>query len=229
MSKKNIVSLKNDFKWYERYDLENIIEKFGILEGIPTNEYFLINYEYWTGNQYVDLLFLRNDGKVIPCEIKIGSKSKDAHGQLIRYMSSLAKEKINKQWVNDTLESYLKKIAKRIKKKDNSEKIKDLLITGLPIVTIRENFKDFILNNKDKIKSYNFLHKSGLIIDEDFTPQLENAVNYLNNRCKFSIKLFKITTFVQDGFNINEEKDYLYKLEIDKYDGKKYEKTNNSK
>jgi len=225
MSKK--VSLKYDFKWHERYELENMIEKFGFWSEFPTHEYLLIDYEHWIDHQFVDLLYLRNDGKVIPCEIKIGGNSKDAHGQLIRYMASLEKEKINKQWVNDTLNSYLKKIAKRIKKKDNSEKIKDLLIRDLTILTIRDNFKKFI--SKNNIKSYNFLHKNGLIFDEDFKPQLINAVNYLNNQCEFCIKLFKITTFVQDCFNKDEEKDYFYKLVIDEYDGKKNENPNNSK
>ena len=33
--------------------------------------------------------YLRQDGAIIPCELKIGGNSKDSHGQLIRYIAAL--------------------------------------------------------------------------------------------------------------------------------------------
>lgn len=222
-SMSKIVNLKKDFKWHERYDLENIIEKFEVWGEFPTNDYLLLDYENRIGeiNQRADLIYLRNDGKVIPCELKIGGDSKDTHGQLIRYMASLAEEKINKQWVDDIFNSYLKKIAKRnLKSKKNNYAIENELKTNLVIKFRKDNFKEFIQKNDITSFSFDFLNKSGLIFDEDFTPQLTSAINYLNNYCGFSIKLFKITTYVQDDFDINFDdinKDLFYKITIDEY------------
>ena len=57
----------------------------------PEKGYRLVGVEFKAGDeeQRVDILYIRDDGALLPCELKIGGTSRDTHGQLIRYIADL--------------------------------------------------------------------------------------------------------------------------------------------
>lgn len=85
------ISLKHDLKWGESRHLQDVLIKADFWAGFPEEGLRLITAETKPGGgrQRVDLLFLRDDGGVIPCELKLGGRGLDTHGQLIRYIADL--------------------------------------------------------------------------------------------------------------------------------------------
>ena len=143
--------------------------------------------------QRVDLLYLRDDGGLFPCELKIGGESKDTHGQLIRYMADIAFQTVNIP--------YIRKLRATIEKWD----------TGLGVS--KEKFEGFLESNRIDDKFLRLLPKTGLIIDEGFPSQLLKAVRFLNADCGFSIRLIELQTFVDENWDASQD-DYLARIDF---------------
>ena len=79
------IGLKKDLGWREKH-LKHLLCQGNIWQDFPTKGYTMVGCEFQPGgeDQRVDILYIRNDGGLLLCELKIGGKSLDAHGQLIR-------------------------------------------------------------------------------------------------------------------------------------------------
>jgi len=142
------------------------------------------------------LLYLRQDGAIIPCELKIGGNSKDSHGQLIRYIAALhyrnpfdlLKDSRNKfvNWLDDP-------IAQRIYTK---------------------KFNDFMSVNGIEKKFIRILPRSGILMDEELQPYLFKAVRYLNEVCGFSIKIIQIKAYVKESWS-QDDTSYLFRVDFE--------------
>ncbi len=192
------VGLKKDLGWSED-ELKQILRKGNIWQDFPAKGYTLVGAEFKPGDedQRVDILYIRNDGGLLPCELKIGGKSLDTHGQLIRYIADLYFQDVNLAWV------------RKYHKEKFLCKIEDDLAQRLQ----KERFENFITDNYIKDRSVRILPKSGVIMDECFKSQLRNAVRYLNEYCGFSIRLIQVETFVADDWN-KEMEDYLFRIDF---------------
>jgi hypothetical protein len=192
------VNLKNDFGWGEVADMQNFLRKADIWFGFPAKGYTLVNAEFKGGdeNQRIDLLYMRNDGALLPCELKIGCENKDAHGQLIRYISDLYFQKIDLAWAREANQNLL-------------DRIKDITAQSL----LAEKFETFIADNRIEDRFVRILPQTGVIMDEGFTPQLLKAVRYLNGYCGFSIRLIEINAFVENSWR-KDSMDFKFRLDF---------------
>ena len=193
---KILVGLKNDFGWKED-QIKQVLRRANIWSDFPEKGYRLVGVEFKAGDeeQRVDILYIRDDGALLPCELKIGGTSLDTHGQLIRYIADLQFQDINLNWVRN----YHKKFLDTITDKATES------IHG-------EGFEDFLTSNDIKDRLVRILPKTGIIMDEGFKLQLLKAVRYLNEYCGFSIRLIQIETFVDDNWNSDMAE---YKFRID--------------
>lgn len=198
MTMKKRVGLKNDFGWGEVTHLQNFLRKADIWSDFPAKGYTLVNAEFKGGDedQRIDLLYMRTDGALLPCELKIGGNNKDAHGQLIRYISDLYFQKIDLAWAKAANQQLVDRI--------NSEAAKCLH---------SEKFEEFIADNQIEGRFVRILPQTGVLMDEGFTPQLLKAIRYLNGYCGFSIRLLQIDAFVEDSWT-NESRDFKYRLDF---------------
>lgn len=187
------VSLKNDLQWNEVTHLQKMLVKSDIWDNFPVKGVTLLNNEFKPGDedQRLDLLYLREDGALIPCELKIGGTNKDSHGQLIRYIADLHFENLNAVWMQAQLDSFLEKIDDDVAKDVHKTKM-----------------EDFIRENTITDKYIRLLPKTGILIDEGFKPQLLKTVRYLNGYCGFTIRLIEIETYVEteETVSLNEFK-----------------------
>ena len=132
---------------------------------------------------------MRQDGALLVCELKIGGKSKDAHGQLIRYIAHLYY-----QYYQNPL-GLVDESLKRLRKQ-----LSDPVAQNLH----KKKYKEFISVNEIDEKSIRFLKRSGLLMDEEFQPPLLNAVRFLNIECGFSIRMIQIKAYVQENWSLND-------------------------
>lgn len=167
-------------------------------DNFPAHGYTLVGAEFKPGdeNQRLDILYIRNDGALLPCELKIGGTYLDTHGQLIRYISDLTFQKIDL--------SYLKKINKKYLDSITNETTQKLL-SG--------KFKNFISDNNITDRFIRVLPKTGLIIDEGFKPQILKTVRYLNDYCGFTIKMIQIVTYVDPNWEDSWD-EYRMRIEL---------------
>ena len=193
---KTRVRLKDDFGWKED-DLKLVLRRANIWPDFPEKGYRLVGVEFKAGDeeQRVDILYIRDDGALLPCELKIGGTSRDTHGQLIRYIADLQFQDINLNWVRNYHKKFLDTITD-----EATESIHD------------EGFEKFLKSNDIKDRLVRILPTTGIIMDEGFKPQLLKAVRYLNEYCGFSIRLIQIETFVDDNWNSDMTE---YKFRID--------------
>ncbi|AXJ00355.1 hypothetical protein CYPRO_1090 [Cyclonatronum proteinivorum] len=177
----NRINLKEDLGYKEVKDLAKIIQKSDIWNNFPAQGYTLVGAEFKGGDedQRIDFLYLREDGAVLPCELKIGGNSHDSHGQLLRYISDLFYQDINIDYLNIHNDKYLAKIVN-----DTTRNI------------LKRKYSNFIKVNNLTNKEIRLLPKSGLLIDEDFKTQLKKTVRYLNDYCGFSIQMIQIEAYV---------------------------------
>jgi hypothetical protein len=192
------VELKKDLKWTEVKYLQNMLCKGDIWHNFPAVGLTLVSSEFSPGDekQRLDLLYLREDGGLLPCELKIGGNSKDTHGQLIRYMADLSFQKLN--------QAYIKKQAEKFHRK-----IMDHVARG-----IHENkFNRFCKDNKITDKAIRLIPRAGILIDEKFNPSLLKAVRFLNNECGFSIRMLKLSAFVAQDWNSGWN-DFIMRLDF---------------
>jgi hypothetical protein len=106
-SLKKLVGLKKDLKWPE-VQLQNMLIKADIWDNFPAVGLSLVRAEFKGSdeNQRIDILYLRDDGGLLPCELKIGGEAKDSHGQLIRYMADLSFQTLNLAYLNEQAEIF---------------------------------------------------------------------------------------------------------------------------
>lgn len=191
------INLKKDLKWHEVRHLQNFLRKADMWNDFPVIGLTLVSAEIRKSRngQSIDLLYLRQDGALIPCELKIGGNSKDSHGQLIRYIADLhyrnsfdlLKDSRNKfvNWLGDP-------IAQRIHTK---------------------KFNDFMSANGINEKFIRILPKSGILMDEEFHPYLFKAVRYLNEVCGFSIKMIQTKAYVKESWT-QDDTSYLFRVDF---------------
>lgn len=182
------ISLKNDLGWQEVGDLQKIFRRAEIWENFPAEGLKFVFAELQAGeeDQRIDLLYLRDDGGLYPCELKIGGGSMDTHGQLLRYIADLHFQEININWLLDRRRRYL--INKGV--------------TGDIDQTIDlEKLKDYLAEKGIEDKHLHLLRNSGIIVDEGFKPQMLKAVRYLNEQCGFSIRLLRMDAYAADDWD----------------------------
>lgn len=191
------IGLKTHLGWGED-QLKQVLRKGNIWQDFPAKGYTLVGCEFKPGDedQRVDLLYIRNDGGLLPCELKIGGESFDTHGQLIRYIADLYFQGVNLAWVQKYHQKFLGTIS-----------------NWAALDIQNDTFYKFITDNGIEDRFVRILPKSGVIMDEYFKPQLLKTVRYLNEYCGFSIRLIQIETFVADDWN-NEKKDYLFRIDF---------------
>lgn len=195
---KRCISLKKDFGWRENEELRQVIRKGDIWSDFPAKNYALVGVEFEPGDekQRIDILYIRDDGGILPCELKIGGTSLDTHGQLIRYIADLSNQNVDLDWVIKANETLLDRFG----------------CTGTQR-SWRDQFNRFLETNDIKNKKVRILPKSEIIMDEGFKPQLLKAVRYLNKCCGFWIRLVQIKAFVADDWNSNMEK-YGFRMDF---------------
>jgi hypothetical protein len=177
------ISLKSDLGWRENSDLQNLLRKSDIWSDFPEVGLTLVDAEFGRGRrQRLDVLYLRDDGGLLPCELKIGSKLTDSHGQLIRYMAGLASEQLDVNWLRKRQKHFLRAIKDSAAKSLHKEKL--------------DNFISF-----HKIDKVYLLPKTGILIQENFHSEIMRAVRYLNEDCGFCIRTVEIKPFVADDWN----------------------------
>lgn len=194
---KRCIELKADLGWGE-YELRQILRQGNVWSDFPIKGCKLVGTEFKLGDeaQRVDILYIRNDGGLLPCELKIGGTALDTHGQLIRYIADLHFQDINL----DCIRCYRKKFTNTVL---------DATAKDIP----GDTFDEFIKKNHIKDRSVRILPKTGIIMYECFKPQLLEAVRYLNEYCGFSIRLIQIKAFVADDWNKDME-DYLFRIDF---------------
>lgn len=192
------IGLKSHLQWREVQHLQNIIKKSDIWEDFPAVGYSLVAAEVKAGDedQRIDILYIRDDGALLPCELKIGGESKDTHGQLIRYIADLQNQMVGLSWIRDYHNRFLESIDDNLARYLHSKK-----------------FDDFVNNNALEDRFIRLLPKSGVIMDESFKPQLLKAVRYLNGYCGFAIRLLKIETYVENSWN-PDLNDYIFRIDF---------------
>lgn len=193
------ISLRDDFGWKEVQNLQRVFCCAEIWSDFPVEGLKFISAEIKCGDedQRVDLLYLRNDGGIYPCELKLGGTSHDTHGQLIRYISDLNYQQIDTKWIVRQRNSYIKRTKpkeSRFISRDNRE--------------LKEYLRNFNINDRH----IRLIRNAGIIVDEDFSPQMLKAVRYLNEFCGFSIRLLRMDTFVAKDW---EPRSTFYYARID--------------
>lgn len=185
------ISLKSDLEWGEVEHLQKVFRGADIWNNFPAEGLKFIFAELKAGyeDQRVDLLYLRDDGGLYPCELKIGGSSLDSHGQLIRYIADLHYQTINIQWLLDARLRYLKNEGK------TDARVHDIETQKL---------RDFLMERNIKERHIHLLRNSGIIVDEGFKSQTLNAVRYLNEYCGFSIRLLRLDAFAASDWDINQ-------------------------
>ena len=177
---KRRIGLKEDLGWQENKDFRQVIRKGDIWSNFPTKNHTLVGVELAPGGeeQRIDILYIRDDGGILPCELKIGGTSLDTHGQLIRYIADLSYQNVDLDWVIKANETFLKRFG--------------CTVTQL---SWRDQFNQFLETNDIRNKNVRILPKSGIIMDEDFKPQLLRSrlktmffyARRLSNNCVMAI------------------------------------------
>lgn len=193
------IRLKEDLRWDENKDFQQILRRADIWPGFPAVGLTLVDAEFRPGdeNQRVDLLYMRDDGGLLPCELKLGGMARDTPGQLVRYMSDLAFQKVDRAF-----------IAKRRKHFLATHFDNDIILDGH-----KRKMAKFMREHNITNKFIRLLPQSGILIDEGFPPQLLKAVRFLNASCGFSIRLLRVEAYVAESWKTDAE-EYLMRLDF---------------
>lgn len=191
----------SELGWTETGHVQPLLRAAAEWEDFPAIGYKLVRSEFKAGdeNQRLDLLYIRNDGALLPCELKIGGKERDTVGQLLRYIADLYFQKIDIQWIQ----------------KQHDQLVDILGYSESVNVRIREGFRQFLSTHQIKDHHVRFLPRAGLIIDESFPPQLQKAIRYLNEYCGFTIRTLQMKTFVDNDCCIHPHLgNYLFRIDF---------------
>jgi hypothetical protein len=194
------ICLKDDLGWHEVGDLQELFAKSSIWENFPAGglKFIAAEVKGGTEDQRIDLVYLRDDGGIYPCELKIGGNSKDTHGQLIRYIADLHSAQICRDWLVNLRKGYLERIGQC-----------DWKI----LADAEQDLDRFISRNKICDDNIRLIHSAGIAVDESFKLQLLRAVRYLNEVSGFSIRLLEIQTFVASDWDKDADR-YLARIDI---------------
>ena len=190
------IKLKDDLEWGEDEHFQNLLRKADIWSDYLIDGLTIVEAEFkiYEQDQRVDILYLDNNGLLIPCELKVSGDKKDTHGQLIRYMSDICSANTNMDFVKAKFEQFLQKFSEKEIRKLHEKKL-----------------NEFIKTHKiTKISTSPF---RGIIIDNGFRPQLKKAVEHLNNKCNFDITLIKVTAKVNNSWAKSAD-EYLFRLDF---------------
>lgn len=192
------ISLKDDLRWSEKEELQKVLCRADIWTDFPAVGLTLAGVEFKAGDedQRIDILYLRADGALLPCELKIGGHSKDTHGQLIRYIADLQFQSPNFKWVQTFHRKYTEQITNPDTRGSHNKK-----------------FDEFIAKHRITNKFIRVLPQSGIIIDEAFPSQLLKAVRHLNDRCGFSIRLIQARAYTSTEWTPTLT-DYKFRLDF---------------
>ncbi|HEY4260321.1 MAG TPA: hypothetical protein VGM98_09175, partial [Schlesneria sp.] len=140
--------------WDETHDLQGLMQLCALWENFPSRGYSLVSAETKAGDedQRVDLIYVRSDGALMPCELKLGGRERDTAGQLIRYIADLAHKTVNREWVIEAHEKFVGKLNPALHS------------------SYERRLKSVIDGINDS--HFRFLPRSGIILDEAFPPQL---------------------------------------------------------
>jgi hypothetical protein len=118
------IGLKADFGWREVQNLQRVFSEAGIWTDFPAAGLKFVTAETKSGDedQRIDILYLRDDDGLYPCELKIGGHSRDTHGQLIRYISDLHYQKVDRDWIISQRLEYIKRKGVISEQEQNSER-----------------------------------------------------------------------------------------------------------
>jgi hypothetical protein len=193
------ISLKDDLKWREVQNLQKVMSGADFWSEFPEPGLRLITAEVKAGTepQRIDLLYLRTDGGVLPCELKVGGTELDTHGQLIRYISDLSAQPISKDWVISRRREYLDR-----KYHDNDKREQNVRIDLF-------KFEEQI----EAVSEFRLVSKTGIMMDEGFPSALVTAVRFLNRECALAIRLIQLDAFVTDDWTLDAE-EYVMRLDL---------------
>lgn len=179
------VSLKHDLGWGEVEHLQRTIRQASLWHGFPAEGLALVRAEFKGGDedQRIDLLYLRDAGALVPCELKIGGVAKDAHGQLIRYLADLHFQHPDMAWVHARHDEFLATIENGASRREH-----------------QNTFIEFVQKAGISDRHVRTLPRTGILIDEGFPPQLKKAVRHLNDNYGFSIQMLELRTFTSDDW-----------------------------
>jgi hypothetical protein len=123
------VGLKTDLRWREVDHLQNILRKSNIWNDFPDTGLTIVNAEFRRGDedQRIDILYMRSDGGLLPCEFKIGGTSKDTHGQLIRYIADLNDQNLDLAWVEAANRDFINRMGDGLVQELGSQKFTGFL------------------------------------------------------------------------------------------------------
>jgi hypothetical protein len=126
----------------------------------------------------------------------VGLIHEHSHGQLIRYIADLYYQPLTLTWVKDAHAAFVSTITDATAQRLHSEK-----------------FERFLESNRLQDRFIRMLPQTGVLMDEDFPPQLLKAVRYLNGYCGFSIRLLKIDCFVDETW-VRGSDDFLFRMDF---------------
>jgi hypothetical protein len=193
------ISLKRDLGWAEVRNLQGVMRSADFWESFPELDVHLITAEFQPGTQRqrIDLLYLRADGGVFPCELKIGAYDDGSVGQLIRYLADLDAQAISREWVLRKHRQYLRR--KHLRQERRLQHVKVDLA----------QFADAIAPIPDPTLA----RSTGIIVDEGFPPSVTSSVSFLNRRFGFNIRLFRVDAYVSQDWVITQPS-YAMRIEF---------------
>lgn len=194
------ISLSAKLGWSEVKHVQAMLRKSDLWDDLPFRDATLVRHEFKAGleDQRIDLLFLRADRTLYPCELKIRGKSKDTHGQLLRYVADLhygpkwtvGKVREHHAAYTNGLETPLSGLS--------PEAGSATLATTQRVLD--DKFHEFLARHQLQEGDAVGLYRGGALIDEEFPAQLMTAVRFLNAECRLDIRLLKLAAFTEgDG------------------------------
>lgn len=175
------IGLRKDLGWKEVSHLQRVLRAADMWDGFPERDLTLVSAEVRLerGAHRLDLLYLRRDGGLLPCELKIGGRSRETHRQLLRYTAKLEAEPIDLDWVRRQRRSFLDRV-----RDDGAETLHE------------ERFEQFLIECRITDVSLHVVRNTGIIIDERAPGTLRAAVRSLNRDRAFAIRLIEMRCLV---------------------------------
>ena len=189
------VSLKRDLGWSEVKNLQGFLRQSDGLTKFPMKDVQLAAVEFKPGdlNQRVDLLYIDSNGGLFPAELKLGGNSLDAAGQLVRYMADLDQQAITIEYVRKKFQKTLDFFAPEF----GPNYVGDIHLN---------KFNEFL--DHHHITQPHLVDRKGWLINEEFPPQLEATVAFLNRR-GFDIRLIRLDAFVDENWQLDFDDRYM--------------------